>query len=266
MLGLIAVTLTLGFSAPESALKLRGGGEVSTGTLSTTMSTLNIVTGVAAFVAPKTNLKGYGMDEKDFTDDVKAFMRLLAAGQIVNGATLVESEFDMDNAAIASLVGTAVVLLANIPSFELLNAPKGPIAAWIVILAGLGKLAREGKISSSAANKWAGYFQIVTSVQEILAPKLTFDAYKMGEPTKMARVLFDGFVWNKLGNGLFVILGKKSGKALGLSASCAAAAFNCFKMSLGGAADEAGFDKKGPLVWGVVQAGIAALAYKNSQA
>lgn len=227
------------------------------------MSGLNIATGVFAYTAPKTNLAGYGVDEKDYSKDVQGFMRLLAAGQIVNGATLIAAETDWDKAAATSLTGAAIMLLTAIPAtFELMDAPTGPIALWVVVLTAMGKCAREGKIDKDVALKFAALFQVVTSVQEILLPALTWDVYKIPEPTKLGKLLFNGFVWNKLGNGLFLLLGSTKGKSVGLAAGCAAAAANCFKMLP--TAEETGVKKAGPFVWGVVQTAIAALAYKNS--
>lgn len=251
----------LAFQAPDSKLlALRGGA--STDSLATVMSGLSIATGIFAFAAPKTNLAGYGMDESLFTKDVEAQMRLLAAGQIVNGATLIAAETDMEKAVNTALTGSAIMLLANIPGFQSMGAPTAPIAAWVVILTAVGKMAREGKISADTAAKFGAYFQILTSAQEILMPDLTWKAYKIPKPSKMGVTLFNGFVWNKLGNGLFLLLGKEKGKSIGLAASCATAAINCFKMLP--SAEEAGFEKQGPLVWGLVQTAIAAMAFKNS--
>jgi hypothetical protein len=258
--------LALGFHAPDSKLLALRGGAVSTEALSTTLSGLNIVTGTFGFVAPKTNLAGYGMAEKDFTPDVKCFMRCLALGQIVNGATLVAAETDADKATTVSLTGMALLLLAAVPGFEDMDVPKGPISAWIVVLAALGKLSREGKLDATLAAKISGLFQIVTSVQEIVKPSMTYDVYKMPTPSALGEMLLQGFAWNKLGNGLFVLLGKTTGKSLGLAVTCAAAAANCFKMGIGDTCEKAGVEKAGPLAWGVVQAAIGLLAYQNSQA
>ena len=143
------------------------------------MSGLSVVTGVIAYAAPKTNLAGYGVAEADVTKDAKGFMRLLAAGQIVNGATLIAAETDLDKAVATSLTGSAVMLLTAIPAtFELMDAPTGPILLWVAVLTTVGKMAREGKIGKDAALKFAALFQIVTSVQEILLPALTWDTYK----------------------------------------------------------------------------------------
>jgi hypothetical protein len=263
----ILSTIAIGFAAPESKLlALRGGGEISTEKLSTTLSSLYIATGALGFVAPKTNLAGYGMAEKDFSTDVKCFMRCLALGQIVNGATLIAAEVDADKATTVSLTGMALLLLASVPGFEDMDVPKGPIAVWIVVLAALGKASREGKIDATTAAKVSGFFQIVTSVQEILKPSITYDAYKMPRPSNLGEMLFQGFAWNKLGNGLFVLLGKTQGKSLGLAVSLACSAANCFKIAVGDTAENAGVKKAGPLAWGVLQGAMGALAYKNSQA
>jgi hypothetical protein len=228
------------------------------------MSTLSIGTGTFGFISPETNLKGYGMKSGQFTDDVQHFMRLLALGQIVNGATLIAAESGTETNV--ALTGSALMLLGSVPGFEKLNVPKGPIAVWIVILSAMGKAAREGKMDAGVAANFAAYFQIVTSVQEIISPQLTYDSYKMPKPSPLGQVLFNGFVWNKLANGLFVIVKKKTGcKALGLAAHCATAAFNCFKMVVSGDCDKAGIQKAGPLAWGVVQIAIAVNAYKNGK-
>jgi hypothetical protein len=245
---------------------LRGGGPVDTDTLSKVMSGLSIATGAFAFAYPKENLEQYGLDPKEFNAETSHYMRLLALGQIVNGATLVAAETDADKASNTALTGSALLLLAAIPGFESQGVPKAPIMAWVAVLTALGKMAREGNIDSSLAAKLAGGFQVVTSVQEILKPDLTFDTYKMPKPKGISKMLFNGFVWNKLGNGLFVLIGKKTGnKALALAASLAAASANIVKSLVLKEDEEAGVKREGLIAWGVIQGVIAALAFKNAQ-
>lgn len=75
----MAVAATSTVTAPN-LLALRGGGGISTGALMDTAAAVNIVGGMAAWLAPKGNLESYGVKGEVTASDT-FFIRLIAGVQ-----------------------------------------------------------------------------------------------------------------------------------------------------------------------------------------
>lgn len=253
MLALFLLSAT-GSVAPRSAVKpscmrLRGGDCVET--VTNTMSGLQIVSGVFAFMSPAKNIEMYGY-EAEATETELAMMRYLAVGQVVLGATsLAGLEGGSKAAQSMALTGGAASLLACAPVFEPLGGPKEPLAIWIGVMAGVGKAIRAGKITSALPGTILGG---VASAQALLAPKKTWEMYKNKvAASEMALALFALAGGNLLANTAYVAVGKEKGHKKGLFAGLAIIAANCIKF---GAMDatRVGFKPAGAIVWGIISA------------
>jgi len=261
MLAVLAVLSASAASiAPRSAvnsLRLRGGDCVDG--VTNTMAGLQIMSGAYAFMSPSKNIAMYGYEPTPSSGEV-AMMRYLAVGQIVLGATSLAG-YESGNIAAQSmaLTGGAASLLACAPVFEALGGPKEPLAAWIGIMTVLGRCIRSGKVKSVLPGTILGG---VAAAQAVVAPKMTWDAYKNKVPASdMALSLFSLAGGNLLANTVYVYVAKDEGHKKGLMASLAVLALNCIKF-VATDAERVGFKKAGAIAWGVISA-AAAFALKK---
>lgn len=250
----------------EQLLQLRGGADnlLSTATLANTLAALMLLSGATAYISPTGNIAKYAPTA--VADDAScAFMRINAALQVVAGATIIAAQHSLDAAVATSFTGLAIALLAATPGFEKLGMPKEPLAVWVFAMAALGKLAREGTISSDLALKISVGIGAVTSTQELLYPKLTFDAYKMPPPSAVAKIIFDNFVWLKLGLAGFLFAIYKTGKLeMGLVALSATTVTAIVKFLATGQSAAAGIKTEGMAFWAILMSAIGGLAYTNA--
>lgn len=250
----------------QQLLQLRGGADnlISTSTLANTLAALMVLSGAGAYISPTGNIAKYAPTA--IADDASvAFMRMNAALQVLAGASIIAAQHSLDAAVATSFTGLALVLLAGTPGFEKLGMPKEPLAIWVLAMAVLGELAREGTLSSGLALKIAVGIGAVTSAQEIVYPKLTFDAYKMPPPSAIVKILFDNFVWLKLGMAGFLLAIFKTGKLeMGLVALTGTVLIFIAKVLATGESAAAGIKTEGMAFWGILLAAIGGLAYTNA--
>lgn len=232
-----------------SLMRLRGGDAVET--VTNTMSGLQVVSGVYAFMSPAKNIEMYGY-EKEASETELAMMRYLAIGQVVLGATsLAGLEGGTTAAQSMALTGGAASLLACAPVFEPLGGPKEPLAIWIGVMAVLGKAIRNGKVTSALPGTILGG---VAAGQALIAPKKTWEMYKNKvAASEMALALFALAGGNLLANTAYCAVSKEKGHKKGLFASLAVLAVNCIKFGVLDA-NRVGFKPAGAIVWGLISA------------
>ncbi len=223
-----------------------------------------ILAGAGAYISPTGNIAKYAPTV--VADDAScAFMRMTAGLQVVAGAIIIAAQHSLDAAVATSFTGFAISTLASTPGFEKLGMPKEPLAFWVFAMAVLGKLAREGTLSSDLALKISVGLSALTSAQEIVYPKLTFDAYKMPPPSPLAKILFDNFVLLKLGLAAFLFAIFKTGKMeMGLVALTGTTLTLIVKLIATGESAAAGIKTEGMAFWGILLAAIGGLAYTNA--
>lgn len=172
---------------------------------------------------------------------------------------------DESKAVSACLTGWALSTATNVPLLETCSAPKGPLIGTVAFLGGLGELTRQGKLSSDVAGYILAALLIPVSLQEIAAPQATLDAFGLPKPSTLTKSLFENFSFTKMSTGLFLLVGKLTGKrGLGLAASAGGQLLNTVKTIT--RADDVGLNKPALCVWSGIQAMVALLAYKNEMA
>lgn len=258
------IIAAMSFTADPNSklLALRGGSGISTGALVDTAAAVNIVGGMAAWLAPKGNLESYGV-KGEITASDTFFIRLIAGVQLALGAALVAGKTDVDKLALVWLYGHVIACLANIPMLEQLSVPKGPIVACIAAFAVLGELTRLGVVQPGHLTNIVMVVYTLTSLQEILLPQPTLHTFLPGrQPTPLVKVFFQSFSATKLQAGLFLLLTKLTGKhSSGLVAWASVGVGLCIWNAM--QADKLGMQRRMFFGWLSAQAVFALLAYTS---
>ena len=253
------------FSAPprSKVLALRGGG-VSNDRLLNTMAGLLIVPGLQGWYAPKKTAEMYGL--KDISDEEIFFLRALQGITVVQGVTmLAAAESDLAQAAIVCLFGQAMATTANIALLEKLEVKTGPVIGCIALFGAVAELARRGVIAADLGSN-INTIWLLLSVFEMIKPQPVLDAF-LGkrEASALSKSMFQNFSWVKVNTGLFLLVGKITGKrGLGVAAAAASNTLNVIATCT--RAGKIGVKKGGLIFWGVVSGTIALLAFKNELA
>jgi len=257
----LVLVSALGFNAATDTkplLALRGG-TLSTNALVDTFSTINVISGTSAWLAPRKSLEMYGAPSAQDVDVF--FIRSIGALQIALGAALTAGKTDVNTASLVFFYGHLFQCLAAIPIVEKLNVPTAGLIGSGVVIAALAELTRLGVLKPSHLTNIAIVFHGLISLSEIFMPTAVLDAFGFTEGTALTKFLMGSYSTAKLQLGAFLLASKLTGKpGLGLLAVTAVGVANCVK----GLLTEAGIGKEGPLGWIGVQGTLGLLAYMSA--
>jgi hypothetical protein len=266
------LALSLGFSSPQSKLPapalpdskllaLRGGG-ISTDALYNTVIGITAAVGFQGWLAPKKTMEMYGVADMSTTESV--FLRTLSSENVAAAVTLIAVKTDVEKAVLVGWIAWILACTANVPLFETINTPSGPVIATIGVFSAVAGLAATGIISMDVAGYILLAGLVPMSILETISPQAIFDSYGLPKPSPLVKSLFENFSFTKLALGACLLVTKMTGKAgLGLAALAAVNAVNCLKTLT--RADEVGLAKPGLIVWTVFQSAVAAMAYLNDK-
>lgn len=242
-------------------LTLRGGA-ISTDALINTVAILHGASGLATWVAPKTNLEGYGYVGAP-TDKELFLVRSTGAIQIALMVALMAGKADFNMAALTFFYGHAIQCLGMMPTSEAMNGPTNALGGCAVLFVTLSALTQFGVLPAGVLSNVAIFFYAVISAQEMLLPKPTLGGFGFGrEQTPGFMFIFRFYSSIKLQLGAFILVSKLTGQVgYGLAAVQAVGmAYTIMGFLI---ADKTGYAKMPLLFWSAVYGGIGLLAYKS---
>jgi hypothetical protein len=266
------VALAVGFSAPQSKLPapaladskllaLRGGG-ISTDALYNTVIGITGAVGFQGWLAPKKTIEMYGVADMSTTESV--FLRTLSSMNVATAVTLIAAKTDVEKAFLVGWIAWILASTANVPMFDAIGTPSGPVIVTIGVFSAVAGLAATGTISMDVAGYILLAGLVPMSIFEAISPKAIFDGYGLPQPSPLVKSLFENFSFTKLALGSCLLVTKLTGKpGLGLAAFASVSAVNCIKTLT--RADDVGLAKPGLIVWTVFMSAVAAMAYLNEK-
>lgn len=228
--------------------------------LTATGATLAAIAGLASWLFPSNVAAICGMKESPMCDATAiANVRCQGVFALAWSAQLL---VDPLHAAVLSYLITGIALLASIvPMVDAYAIPRGPMVAWLVTLAALGKLAASGAISP-----WVSIaIHAVQGTQSLVMPRQMSRMYGITVPIS----LLANAIWSILGGHILasgtylccLLIGLS--QPMALAASFGAQALFALKWAVYDAG-RFGVPESGPLCCSAICAGIAAAALRSA--
>jgi hypothetical protein len=112
--------------------------------------------------------------------------------------TLIAAKTDVEKAILVGWIAWILATTANVPSFDAIDTPTGPVIATIGVFSAIAGLAATGTISMDVAGYILLTGLIPMSIFEIISPQAIFDGYGLPKPSPLVKSLFENFSFTKV--------------------------------------------------------------------
>ena len=113
-------------------------------------------------------------------------------------AALNSGKSDFNKAALTFIMGHAIQCAACTPLVEKLNVPMGGIIGSGLVILGLGQLTQLGILKPEHLTNVAIFAYCVISLQELLMPKPTLEAFGFPDATAVTKMLMGSYATVKV--------------------------------------------------------------------